>query len=321
MLRVSTCGLLLSACLGSSFVTEICLADDPAADSPAPKSAAKFHVVGYLPEYRAADFDPEIGRYVTDLIYFSAEPDSEGNLKVGRLKPEHLRKLQRVKQEHKTALLLCVGGWGRSAGFPQLAASPAARARFVDALLRFCREEQFDGVDLDWEHPKGDAQERDYAQLLTDIHAGFLPEKLQLTIAVAGWQPLLPDAIRAVDRVHLMAYDANGRHATYQLAESDVERLIARGVPAEKICLGVPFYGRGIDKRSRELSYAQIRKQYAPEPDVDEVDGVYFNGLATIERKVKFARDKKLAGVMAWELGQDTRDESSLLRGMSRRAK
>jgi len=165
MLRNSTCRLLLSACLGSSFVAGVCAADGTAPDSPASEAATKFHVVGISPNIGPPIFDPEIGRYLTDLIYFSAEPSPDGNLKVGRLKPEHLRKLQRIKEEHKTALLLCVGGWGRSAAFPQLAATPAARAQFVEALLRFCREEHFDGVDLDWEHPQGGVQERDYAQL------------------------------------------------------------------------------------------------------------------------------------------------------------
>jgi GH18 family chitinase len=62
-------------------------------------------------------------------------------------------------------------------------------------------------------------------------------------------------------------------------------------------------------------------KQYAPAADVDEVDGVYFNGRSTIERKTKFARDNKLASMMVWELGQDVRDNTSLLRAISRALK
>jgi chitinase len=310
---------LTFAALGCLLFAAAGTADDPA---PAPATpSVGFHVVGYLPEYRGDSFDVDTGRYLTDLIYFSAEADPKGELKVGRLKTEHIRRLQELKRKHQTALLLCVGGWGRSAGFSKLAASAEARARFVEELLRFCRDQQFDGVDLDWEHPEGESQQRDHALLLTEIHTAFAPQKLQLTIAVAGWQALSPEAIRAVDRVHLMAYDGNERHATFESAESDVARLVARGVPPENICLGVPFYGRGIRNRSREMGYAQIVKQFSPAADVDEVDGIYFNGRDTIERKTKFARQKHLAGIMAWELGQDTRDDSSLLRAISRAAR
>jgi hypothetical protein len=38
---------------------------------------------------------------------------------------------------------------------------------------------------------------------------------------------------------------------------------------------------------------------------------VYFNGARTIERKTKVALQRKLAGVMIWELGQDARTISA----------
>ena len=51
------------------------------------------------------------------------------------------------------------------------------------------------------------------------------------------------EAIGAIDVVHLMAYDAQGKHSTLEFAKSDIDRLVKKGVPLEKICLGVPFYG------------------------------------------------------------------------------
>jgi len=116
--------------------------------------------------------------------------------------------------------------------------------------------------------------------------------KLQLTIAAAAGSPCCLIRFAPVDRVHLMAYDANGRHSTYQLAEADVDRLIARGVPAEKICLGVPFYGRASTSVARTELLAD-RKQFAPEPDVDEIDGRILQRAGHNRAQVKLARRQK----------------------------
>jgi GH18 family chitinase len=114
-----------------------------------------------------------------------------------------------------------------------------------------------------------------------------------------------------------MAYDGDGRHSTYEFAVEAVEKLKRQGVPAAKILLGLPFYGRGVKNRS-ESTYAQIFSKHHPALDVDEVGGVYFNGAAMIERKTRFARQNHLGGVMIWEIGQDVPGEASLLEAIHR---
>lgn len=275
-----------------------------------------FRVVGYLPDYRLAGINADAVQYVTDLIYFSAEPTPEGEIKSLTLQSDELNKLQAIKKKHHLKLSLCIGGWGRSAGFAKLAASEKSRERFAAGLVRLCRKSQFDGVDLDWEHPADEAQRQDYGKLITELKKSFEPHALLVTAAIADWQTLPDDAIRALDRVHLMAYDARGRHSTYDYAVSSVERLVKSGVPVEKICLGVPFYGRGIDGPSKSMTYEEIVRKYNPSPTTDEVDGIYFNGSATIERKTRYALENNLSGVMIWELGQDAPDERSLLRAI-----
>jgi chitinase len=273
-----------------------------------------FHVVGYLPEYRLSTFDPEQARYVTDLVYFSVEPTLDGDFKRDHVRGGALAKLHAIKAKHRLTLLLCVGGWEHSAGFAQLTASEKARRAFVTNLVKFCRENQFDGVDLDWEHPADDVQRENYGKLMVELKK----EGLFVTVAIADWQVLPAAAIEAIDRVHLMAYDAPQRHSTYEYAVSAVARLIKMGVPAGKICLGVPFYGRQIDGSGKSLTYDQIVQEHNPPPTSDEVDGIYFNGPETIRRKTRFAVDENLGGVMIWELGQDAPGERSLLRAIER---
>ncbi len=312
------------ACL-ALFATAAANADDSIAADKTPTAStatvdAKFRIVGYLPNYRAAQVDPEVGKYLTDLVYFSAQIGADGDLQLAKLNLEHIAKLQKIKQQYHTALSLCVGGWERSGGFAKVAAADEARRKFAAALVKFCQDNQFDGADLDWEHPANESEQRDYGLLLATICQAFEPQHLQLTIAVAGWQALTAEAIQAVDRVHLMAYDARGRHSTFDFAEADVAKLQKSGVPSAKICLGVPFYGKGIQSRSKTLVYADIVQKYQPASDIDEVDGVYFNGPQTIERKTKLALTKKLGGIMIWELGQDAPGDASLLRVIHRTA-
>lgn len=273
----------------------------------------EFRVVGYLPDYRMDRFDPKTCEIVTDLTYFSVEPSGDGGLDKRRLKPESLVTLRKLKAQYPVRLILSVGGWGRSARFAEVATSPALRTKFATELVKFCEENHFDGVDLDWEHPKGAGQVRDHGLMLTEIRQQFKSHGYLLTMAVAGWQSLSPESVAAVDWFNLMAYDADGRHSTFEFAQNDVARLAKQGVPASKICLGLPFYGRDIKNRSRERTYADLIRNLKSN-DVDEVDGFYFNSIATIEKKTKFAMEEaKLAGVMIWELGQDSRDDRSLL--------
>ena len=49
---------------------------------------------------------------------------------------------------------------------------------------------------------------------------------------------------------------------------------------------------------------------------MDEIAGYYFNSPQTVSKKTRLAIDKDLAGVMIWELGQDTQDDVSLLRAI-----
>lgn len=280
----------------------------------APDLAPAFRVVGYLPDYRATEFDPISARMLTDVIVFSAEPTKEGGLDLTRLKAVPWEKLRAFKTKARVRLILCVGGWDRSSGFSSIVASEGRRSAFVKAAVRLCLEERLDGLDLDWEHPKAASEQEGYGKLLADLRAGFRPHGLTLSVTMAAWQKLPAEGFAAVDWVHLMAYDHPGRHATFEDAEADVKALLDAKVPAEKVVLGLPFYGRHSKKPEQTLTYREIVARHRPGDDVDEVDQLYFNGPRTVRRKTEFARTSHLGGVMVWELGQDAPGERSLLR-------
>ena len=52
-------------------------------------------------------------------------------------------------------VLIALGGWNDSAGnkYSRLVNDAAARKRFIDSVLTFIENHNFDGLDLDWEYP------------------------------------------------------------------------------------------------------------------------------------------------------------------------
>lgn len=273
-----------------------------------------FRIAGYLPDYRLERFTLGQAQHLTDLILFSAEPNANGSLNLDRLKNAPWPAPQKWKKENGTRLHLSIGGWERSAHFASVSSSPTKIDAFVKDALRVCKERQIDGIDIDWEHPKDEQEQKGYAALLTALRKAMDPLGLKLSMTLAAWQPVSKDAFAAVHWIQVMAYDHAGKHSTLVNSQSDMKKLLAAGAPAEKLLLGLPLYGRDVKNASRTMTYSEIVKQYSPKPSDDEVQGIYFNGPSTISAKVRYTKEQKFAGVFFWEIGQDAAGDASLIR-------
>ncbi|TWU47364.1 Chitinase A1 precursor [Rubripirellula tenax] len=267
-------------------------------------------VVGYLPDYRIDAWLGDPGP-VTDLVYFGLQPNEDGTLSDDVISDKVVEKLRRIKSRSSVTLWLTVGGWGRSTGFSKLAADPADRKRFIDALRRLCLRTGFDGVDYDWEHPQNDAESQSYSALICETKSTLGPIGLRVSVAQAGWQDLGAATYRCLDRVHLMAYDHDFPQATLEKAKEDVQKLIDFGCPRSKICLGIPFYGRNAARQSR--TYAELTSAGAVNSKVSTINGFAFNSVGDVCEKVGYASREGLAGIMIWEITQDSNGSLSLL--------
>ena len=269
-----------------------------------------FLVIGYLPDYR--ELQPGWGNCLTDIIYFSAEPLDSGELDTGRFKDETLALLQQMKADYGVRLHVSLGGFNRSGSFSYVVRYPQVRARFVENLVQFCRENNFDGVDLDWEFPETDAEIDGYLALMEAIKA----QGLLVSVALYPYKDIEFSPYALADRIHVMSYSRGLEHSTFQQAIEDLQLFEDNGIPRERLALGIPFYGRQTIDPYRNFSYAQIIQDHQPGPNVDLVENIVFNGIFTVQTKTCYAREHLFAGVMIWELGQDSLDQTSLLRAI-----
>jgi chitinase len=174
-------------------------------------------------------------------------------------------------------VLLSIGGWEDSNNFPAVAADPARTARFAHSCAGMVREAEFDGIDIDWEFP-GFAEHdgtpsdgRNFVRLLralrdtldaVGLRAGvhlFLSAALPADRAQALAMEIR-DAAPLLDFLNIMTYDFYGTWDTHAYHNAplyagpggDSARTVdgafrlyheTFGMAAERINLGVPFYG------------------------------------------------------------------------------
>lgn len=207
------------------------------------------------------------------------------------------------------------------------------RPGFVDRLVKVALTNNLDGIDVDLEG--GDVGEN-YEAFVTDLAAALKPKGKLLTAAVAQYysKGLTDKALAHFDFVNVMSYDKTGPwrpekpgpHATYAHAVEDLDHFgRQRNLPNEKLVLGVPFYGYGfgpeLTSPATSMNYGQIVMQFPGAEAADEYrmpDGktLYYNGNATIRRKVALAKERA-SGVMIWQIKGDAAGENSLLQAIN----
>lgn len=245
-----------------------------------------------------------------------------------------------------TKVELSIGGWG-SGRFSEMADNDSLRASFAADCARKVEEFGLDGIDIDWEYPGSSlagisSSERDtdnFTLLMRDIRAAIGPDKL-LTLASSAdadhidFKAIMP----YVDFVNVMTYDmanAPKHHAALYPSENttgltcdtSIKAHMEAGVPAEKLVLGMPFYGRGGEKMHgrdfRDIiipeGHAEKYDSTAMVPYLVDTDGelvLGFDNACSIATKCDYIIEKGLLGAMYWDYAGDD-DARTLSRTIS----
>ena len=270
-------------------------------------------------------------------------------------------------------ILVSVGGWTWSGGFSDAALTPESRRRFVESAVDFVRRHDLDGFDVDWEYPglpgygntHRPEDKANFTALMSELRTALdrdgarRKRKLLLTLAAGASQDFLAhtemDKVAAVsDFVNLMTYDFRvagekglaGHHANLfpnpadprlRSGDTAVREFLAAGVPARKLVLGVPFYGRAwvvADATNDGLYQAGTAPAVRLETNYDSLaatlvnrDGfvrkwdaaaqapylwnaekrifVSYDDPESLRLKTRYIVEKGLAGAMFWEYSSD----------------
>jgi chitinase len=181
--------------------------------------------------------------------------------------------------------LISVGGWTWSGNFSDAALTPASRALFATSCADFMETYGFDGIDIDWEYPGGGGlasntsrpeDTENFTLLLQalrselDARGAAKGRYYVLTIAApAGAAKIANIQVEQIhpllDFINVMTYDFNGDfspvsnfNAPLYASSGDptsvpgsntdaaLQTYLVRGVPPDKLVMGMPFYGRAV---------------------------------------------------------------------------
>ena len=293
-------------------------------------------VVGFYPSYRLSSLPVTEIKWdkITRVVYAFAKPNPDGTLNTSELTAIS----QLVEEGHANGVevYFSVGGGGTdSHNFPLVAASAEARETIVKEIRQYLFEHCLDGVDIDWEYWTGSAtntinmtESGALLEIVQNLRSEIEPFGLGISMDVYasnwGGRHILDEVEDHVDYVQIMAYDFSGPwsdpgpHSSFEQAigsGSDIGStglaywVNYRGFSKDKILLGVPFYGRDFDNGGGSgITYSAILDSYPDAWQYDQVDNIYYNGLATMEQKAQYVKDNLYPGIMIWEIAQDYYD-------------
>ncbi|ODQ51084.1 hypothetical protein SAICODRAFT_72980 [Saitoella complicata NRRL Y-17804] len=216
---------------------------------------------------RWADFEnPFMGKGAPPENTWQSPPQDLGNL-------GQFRKL--LASGARINITLSIGGWTWSKHF-----SEASRDSLAQSVIKFFKEwDVFNGVSFDWEYVSNNGvnygadgnvtHPSDAANLLLFIKRvrilfhdeGWLDYTISLccTPAPEKIKFKVEEFVEVLDQFHIMTYDFSGswskiaahqsnlynsQYSAYSV-DTAVKEYLARGVPAAKVFIGVPFYSRG----------------------------------------------------------------------------
>jgi hypothetical protein len=223
-------------------------------------------------------------------------------------------------------VFISLGGWSYEGNvlepvFKELASTDVKRKIFIENVCALVDEYNLDGVELDWEHPNKSTADI-YEKLVIELSDALKVKGKELTAALNGswyenWAAEDTSVIteRSLERfsfINVMSYDMNNAdHSPIWFFENSISYWLNRGLPPEKIVMGIPLYAKPSWKQYRHLvaenpEYAFT--DFAPTTPLES----YYNGINTLREKTVIALNRA-GGLMLFDINEDTNDQYSIV--------
>ena len=280
---------------------------------------AKGAIIGYAAGWEPAPTDAQLDR-LTHVVVFQLIPNANGGLITTDV-PSWLTSnasnnfLSRARQRG-VSVSITVGGGGASEGFSS-ATNDVNRPTLVNNITKFVNQYNLDGVDIDWEFPKGDTEWDKCMSLLEDLRVAMPNKRFSIAIGADSPNPqfnshfnlqtksIVQTRVWVADAVHLMSYNMQGvtkpvvwaTHTDVNGSKRCIDdwAIFGEGQPGfkkEKLILGCAFFGF-----TTATSWTAVYYKNG--------GGVGCDNPATLGQKVDHCYDNGYGGVLIWELSLD----------------
>nr|XP_043893468.1 acidic mammalian chitinase-like [Solea senegalensis] len=227
-----------------------------------------------LGRFTTSNIDPNL---CTHLIFAFA--DMSNNQLVARNSDDEIYlndlSLLREKNPHLPVLVAIGGAVFDNNKFISMASHPESRKTFIDSTIKFLREKNFNGINLDWEFPQS-AHKDMFSILCQDLYKAFVAEstlnglpRLLVTAAVTAYKPYIDNGYDVpfisiyLDFINVMTFDMHGvwdgvtghhsplykrpennGNSAFKNAEYAMTYWRDSGAPSAKLIMGFAAYGR-----------------------------------------------------------------------------
>ncbi|HKD36239.1 MAG TPA: glycoside hydrolase family 18 protein [Pirellulales bacterium] len=296
----------------------------------------------------------------THLCHAFLDADEDGKIRPSKSCPSR----QLVVDAHKAGVkvIVSLGGWGWDKQFTAIVGRQESLDRFNDAVIAIVNEYDYDGVDVDWEYPDNPAKAVGFDKLCRRLRGelGSLGKKKGRRMVETMAASANPSTLKSVenstlldtmDWINVMTYDyagdwssQAGHHSplfasskqtgTAYSTELSMKAFVKRGIPASRLAVGLPLYGRtfavsqpyarlnkssrrpavrggsyrNIDKLINEKGWVrtwddETKNPWAIAPDGSAV--IAYDDIESLSVKTEWAMKQSFRGVFFWQISDD----------------
>jgi len=296
----------------------------------------------------------------THLNHAFVVADEAGKIRPNKACPSR----QLVADAHNAGvkILISLGGWGWDKPFAAIVSKAEAENRYVRSVMAIVDDYDYDGLDLDWEYPDTkeevigfDRLSRRFRKELDDLGQKKGRHLFQTMASSANPSTLkwLSNKLllETMDWVNVMTYDFTGDWTSYAGHHSplfasskqpgrpfstqlSMKYLVDRGMPADRLAVGLPLYGKGfavsepyaatkkadkgqavkagsytnIEKLIKEKGWTRKWDEETKNPWVIARDGsavIGYDDAESLSLRTDWAMKQGFRGVFFWEISQD----------------
>lgn len=256
------------------------------------------------------------------IIYAFVEPYADGNFRPLE-KPEQVKELIQRAHAHDVKVFMGIGGGSTAMDFDILASDKDSVIRFIKSTMGLFEEYDLDGIDIDWESPLVGQSAKNCEALMQQLSKELKAKGKYFTCAVSGtYKPdkgidstngFTDACLDTFDWIHVMTYSLQRTNSPLWFPDVSLQYWHnVRGISADRLVIGVPFYALPSWKTYRDLIAENPEAAYIDQVlGADETQESNYNGINTIREKTKLSLQNG-GGMFSWVVNVDAPGEQSL---------